>query len=255
MTGVRIAAVAAEAPLPGLSRLAPPAAGGRRARGRRRRAGGAVPGDDADDARRRGRVWRSRRHSRSADETDGPQPWRRPKSRRNTCACIRRRVSAMVWTGRCSRGSARSSAITGATRIRRARRRARSTRPGPAGRCSSSPRPGRSTGWPPAGGAPDRWNPADAIYGAANYLRASGAPGNYKAAIYAYNHAWWYVEEVESWAAKYRGSSTCRRRVREAAQEVKAVGDGLTGADTRLASETDTPVRFIAGEQARARSR
>ena len=30
-------------------------------------------------------------------------------------------------------------------------------------------------------GPPDRWNPADAIFGAANYLRASGAPGNYRA--------------------------------------------------------------------------
>ncbi len=54
-------------------------------------------------------------------------------------------------------------------------------------------------------GPPDRWNPADAIYGAANYLRASGAPADYRDAIYAYNHAWWYVAEVERWAAVYRG--------------------------------------------------
>jgi hypothetical protein len=52
----------------------------------------------------------------------------------------------------------------------------------------------------------DRWDPADAIYGAANYLRAAGAPGNYRAAIFAYNHADWYVEEVERWAAIYRGA-------------------------------------------------
>jgi hypothetical protein len=92
-------------------------------------------------------------------------------------------------------------------------------------------------------GSPDRWNPADAIYSAANYLRASGAPGNYRAAIFAYNHANWYVEEVESWAAKYRGPST-------PPVEDGASGDGLAGADTALASETSTPVRFIAGEQA-----
>ncbi|MFI5003489.1 MAG: lytic transglycosylase domain-containing protein [Solirubrobacterales bacterium] len=55
------------------------------------------------------------------------------------------------------------------------------------------------------GGAPDRWNPADAIFGMANYLRASGAPADYRDAIYAYNHAWWYVAEVERWAAVYRG--------------------------------------------------
>ncbi|HEX4114505.1 MAG TPA: lytic transglycosylase domain-containing protein [Solirubrobacteraceae bacterium] len=54
-------------------------------------------------------------------------------------------------------------------------------------------------------GPPDRWDPADAIYGMANYLRASGAPQNYRKAIYAYNHAWWYVEEVQHWASLYRG--------------------------------------------------
>lgn len=54
-------------------------------------------------------------------------------------------------------------------------------------------------------GPPDRWDPADAIYGMANYLHASGAPRNYRKAIYAYNHAWWYVEEVEHWASLYRG--------------------------------------------------
>ncbi len=54
-------------------------------------------------------------------------------------------------------------------------------------------------------GPPDRWNPADAIYSMANYLYASGAPEEYPQAIYTYNHAWWYVTEVEHWAALYRG--------------------------------------------------
>lgn len=52
-------------------------------------------------------------------------------------------------------------------------------------------------------GIRNRWDPADAIFSAANYLKASGAPGDYRRAIYAYNHAWWYVEEVESWAVRY----------------------------------------------------
>ena len=104
----------------------------------------------------------------------------------------------------------------------------------------------------PDGGAPDRWNPADAIYGAANYLRASGAPGDYRKAIYAYNHAEWYVDEVESWAARYRGPPTPPVSSAGGGEGVGAEGDGdgLTGADTRLASETSTPVRFIAGERA-----
>jgi hypothetical protein len=59
----------------------------------------------------------------------------------------------------------------------------------------------------PAGGAPDRWRPADAIFSAANYLRASGAPGDYDKAIFAYNHASWYVAEVKHWASVYRGAA------------------------------------------------
>ncbi|HEV3323286.1 MAG TPA: lytic transglycosylase domain-containing protein [Solirubrobacteraceae bacterium] len=136
-------------------------------------------------------------------------------------------------------------------------------------------------------GLPDRWNPADAIFGAANYLRASGAPGNYREAIYAYNHAGWYVEEVESWAAKYSapalspissegeggegrgggsegaessgGVGVASNGVEGAGAEGAAEGaslegagaeDALEGADTRLASETATPVRFISGVRA-----
>jgi hypothetical protein len=89
------------------------------------------------------------------------------------------------------------------------------------------------------GGRPDRWNPADAIFGAANYLRASGAPGNYKAAIYAYNHASWYVKEVESWAAKYRGPPTPPIQPAE--------GTGVGG---RISGASPTPIRFVAGERA-----
>jgi len=58
----------------------------------------------------------------------------------------------------------------------------------------------------PEGGVPDRWRPADAIFSAANYLRASGAPRDYGRAIFAYNHAGWYIAEVERWATIYRGA-------------------------------------------------
>ena len=40
------------------------------------------------------------------------------------------------------------------------------------------------------------YNSVDAIFSTARYLRASGAPGNYRRAIYAYNHADWYVDLV-----------------------------------------------------------
>jgi cell wall-associated NlpC family hydrolase len=47
------------------------------------------------------------------------------------------------------------------------------------------------------------YDPADAIAGAAKYLVAHGAQQNVSSAIFAYNHANWYVEEVLSWASKY----------------------------------------------------
>ena len=46
-------------------------------------------------------------------------------------------------------------------------------------------------------------NPADAIPAAARLLAANGAPGNLQQAIFAYNHASWYVDDVLAQAARY----------------------------------------------------
>ena len=52
------------------------------------------------------------------------------------------------------------------------------------------------------------YDPADAIPAAARYLAASGAPDDYHAALFAYNHAEWYVAQVLAKAAEYRGNPT-----------------------------------------------
>ena len=52
-------------------------------------------------------------------------------------------------------------------------------------------------------GARDPYNPEDAIFAAANYLSASGAPTDWYGAIFAYNHADWYVAEVLASAECY----------------------------------------------------
>ena len=53
------------------------------------------------------------------------------------------------------------------------------------------------------------YDPADAIYTAARLLCADGARGasttGIEQAIFAYNHAGWYVAEVLSWAGVYAG--------------------------------------------------
>src|SRR3954451_15120540 len=56
-------------------------------------------------------------------------------------------------------------------------------------------------------GVKDRSNPADAIPGTANLLRRKGVPADYRRAIFAYNHASWYVDDVLARAARYRGAA------------------------------------------------
>jgi membrane-bound lytic murein transglycosylase B len=55
-------------------------------------------------------------------------------------------------------------------------------------------------------GTADPNNPQDAIYAAAGYLRAAGMPLDTPGAIFAYNHADWYVAEVLANAGCYGGS-------------------------------------------------
>jgi murein DD-endopeptidase MepM/ murein hydrolase activator NlpD len=52
-------------------------------------------------------------------------------------------------------------------------------------------------------GVADPWSAADAIYAAARYLAASGAGTDVRGAVFSYNHASWYVDEVLSLASLY----------------------------------------------------
>ncbi|MEA2217917.1 MAG: hypothetical protein QOJ35_543, partial [Solirubrobacteraceae bacterium] len=45
-------------------------------------------------------------------------------------------------------------------------------------------------------GLKDPYNPVDAIFAAARYLRAAGADKDVRGAVFAYNHADWYVDSV-----------------------------------------------------------
>jgi hypothetical protein len=91
-------------------------------------------------------------------------------------------------------------------------------------------------------GRPDRWDPADAVFAAANYLRASGIRHDEQRALLAYNHATWYVAEVEAWASRYRAAVA-----NTAPSEVGVRVEAVAGLD----AQTTTPVAFIPGEVAR----
>jgi hypothetical protein len=60
-------------------------------------------------------------------------------------------------------------------------------------------------------GVTNVYDPADAIPAAARYLRAHGAPSDYHRAIFAYNHADWYVSDVLARAASYRKAAAVAR--------------------------------------------
>jgi Transglycosylase SLT domain len=55
-------------------------------------------------------------------------------------------------------------------------------------------------------GRRDPYTASDAIFAAARYLRASGAPDDWYQALFAYNHADWYVEKVLREAERFRAA-------------------------------------------------
>jgi hypothetical protein len=54
-------------------------------------------------------------------------------------------------------------------------------------------------------GKADPWDPVDAIFAAARYLHAAGAESSLPNAIFAYNHAGWYVDQVINRARTFAG--------------------------------------------------
>jgi len=57
-------------------------------------------------------------------------------------------------------------------------------------------------------GVIDRLNPADSVFSAASYLSKKGAPGKVREALYVYNNADWYVNDVLFYAQHY-GAEPC----------------------------------------------
>ncbi len=84
-------------------------------------------------------------------------------------------------------------------------------------------------------GVADPYNPEDAIHAAANYLSASGMPADTYGAIFAYNHADWYVADVLANAACYAddvGTPNFDANLGPQLQVLQMLaGAGLAGAD------------------------
>jgi cell wall-associated NlpC family hydrolase len=87
------------------------------------------------------------------------------------------------------------------------------------------------------------YDPADAIAGAGKYLVEHGAQQNIPAAIFAYNHANWYVEEVLSWASTYASGGFTVSDVTHGAQAGAVTG---TGGSSQLCSQNSQLAAFVA---------
>jgi cell wall-associated NlpC family hydrolase len=87
------------------------------------------------------------------------------------------------------------------------------------------------------------YDPADAIAGAAKYLVEHGAQQNIPAAIFAYNHADWYVEEVLSWASTYASGGFT---VSDVAQGANAAAVTGKGGSSQLCSQNSQLAAFVA---------
>ncbi|HET7417263.1 MAG TPA: lytic murein transglycosylase [Solirubrobacterales bacterium] len=84
-------------------------------------------------------------------------------------------------------------------------------------------------------GKKDPDDPDDAIYAAAWYLRASGAPGNWHDAIFAYNHAEWYVERIMGDFRRFQGDpSEWSAAAAVSAETCGPGGDAMLGHAQRL---------------------
>ncbi|HEY8723176.1 MAG TPA: lytic murein transglycosylase [Gaiellaceae bacterium] len=68
-------------------------------------------------------------------------------------------------------------------------------------------------------GVADPWNAEDAIYSAARYLAATGGATDINSAVFSYNHAQWYVDEVLQLAQQYEGGGVTFSNALNGAQQ------------------------------------
>lgn len=91
-------------------------------------------------------------------------------------------------------------------------------------------------------GLADPWNPDDAVFSAARYLAAAEGRTDISRAIFAYNHAQWYVDDVLELAALFSGGGNAdvvfdldriAIALDEAQARVASLGEELRAAEAR----------------------
>ena len=89
----------------------------------------------------------------------------------------------------------------------------------------------------------DPWNPEDAIFSAARYLAAADGQTDIKRAIFAYNHADWYVNDVLEMAALFESGGV------DGAFTIDKLQVDLEAAQSTLATGNRKLIRALADER------
>jgi cell wall-associated NlpC family hydrolase len=105
-------------------------------------------------------------------------------------------------------------------------------------------------------GVADPNNPTDAIFSAARYLAGCGGQANIASAVYCYNHATWYVNEVLGLATVYGrgGGSADLLSTRQLQAQIDSARRRVATSNTQLLAARAL-ARKLAGDERRARHR
>jgi murein DD-endopeptidase MepM/ murein hydrolase activator NlpD len=85
-------------------------------------------------------------------------------------------------------------------------------------------------------GVADPWNASDAVYAAARYLAASGGQSDIARAVFSYNHADWYVNEVLQLARVYGDGGPTDSGSLQQVQDLQQLQDALDTARAHVVS-------------------
>jgi murein DD-endopeptidase MepM/ murein hydrolase activator NlpD len=96
-------------------------------------------------------------------------------------------------------------------------------------------------------GVADPWNATDAIFAAARYLAAAGGQTDISRAVFAYNHADWYVQEVLDLANVYgQGGLTQTVDLQQVQAKLDAARHEVVRANAALVSAREREQRYAA---------
>lgn len=87
------------------------------------------------------------------------------------------------------------------------------------------------------------WDPESAVYAASFYLRDSGAPGNMRRALLAYNNADWYVDLILAWASYYANGGNIGYAPHQDSSAILKLPE--PGAPTNTTTPAPTPTQSV----------